>query len=175
MAKRGAAPVASAAGAGDRRGELGQLLALMDEAFDRKAWHGTTLRGSLRGVTAVQAARRPGPGRHNIWEVAVHAAYWKYAVRRRLTGEKRGRFPLEGSNWFVRPAPGGADEAAWRRDMALLGDEHARLREVVAALDPARLHRNTRGSAHRVDFTLRGIAAHDLYHAGQIQLLKRLT
>jgi len=174
MAKRGAARRASAGAGADGGGELGQLLALIDEAFDRRAWHGTTLRGSLRGVTAARAAWRPGPGRHNIWEVAVHAAYWKYAVRRRLTGEKRGRFPLEGSNWFARPSADASD-AAWRRDVALLVDEHARLREVVASLDPARLRHRTSGSTHRVDFTLRGIAAHDLYHAGQIQLLKRLT
>ena len=76
------------------------LLALVDEAFDRQAWHGPTLRGSLRGVTPAQAQWRPAPGRHNIRELTVHAAYWKYAVRRRLNGEKRGSFALKGSNWF---------------------------------------------------------------------------
>ena len=64
------------------------LLAAIDEAYERKAWHGTNLRGALRGVTARQAAWRPAAGRHNLWEIALHAAYWKYAVRRRLTGEK---------------------------------------------------------------------------------------
>ena len=76
------------------------LLDLVDEAFDRAAWHGPTLRGALRGVTAKQAAWRPARGRHNIRELALHAAYWKYAVRRRLTGEARGSFSLAGSNWF---------------------------------------------------------------------------
>jgi hypothetical protein len=79
------------------------LLGLLDEAFERKAWHGPNLRGSLRGLDAKAAAWRPGPGRHNIWETAVHAAYWKYAVRRRLTGEKRGSFARGGSNWFRCP------------------------------------------------------------------------
>jgi hypothetical protein len=73
------------------------LLASIDEGFDRVAWHGPTLLGSLRGVTARQAAWRPFPHRHNIWEVTVHAAYWKYTYRRRLTGEKRGSFEPEGS------------------------------------------------------------------------------
>ncbi|HJS59272.1 MAG TPA: hypothetical protein VKA01_14315 [Vicinamibacteria bacterium] len=54
------------------------LLGLLDEAFDKKAWHGTNLRGSVRGLDARTAAWRPGPRRHNIWELAVHAAYWKY-------------------------------------------------------------------------------------------------
>ncbi len=61
------------------------LLDLLDEAFDKKSWHGPNLRGSIRGVTAQQAAWRPGPDRHNIWELTLHAAYWKYVVRRRLT------------------------------------------------------------------------------------------
>ena len=71
----------------DRRIDL--LLALLDEAFERKAWHGPNLKGALRGITAREAAWRPAPGSHNIWELVLHAAYWKYAVRRMLTGQKR--------------------------------------------------------------------------------------
>src|SRR5262245_25706047 len=96
--------------------EIDLLLGLLDEAFDKKAWHGPNLRGALRRVGAAEAARRPGRGRHNVWELAVHAAYWKYAVRRRLTGEKRGSFALPGSNWFVRPN-GPPSEAEWRKDV----------------------------------------------------------
>ena len=112
------------------------LLALIDEAFDRGAWHGPTLLGSLRGVTARQAAWRPGPRRHNIWEVIVHAAYWKYAVRRRLTGEKRGSFALKGSNWFERPFGklGAGNERTWEEDVRLLIDQHRKLRAVIADL-----------------------------------------
>ena len=64
------------------------LLRILDDAYERKAWHGTNLRGSLRGVTADEARWRPAPGRHNIWELAVHCAYWKYTVRRKLTSLK---------------------------------------------------------------------------------------
>jgi len=110
------------------------LLELLDEAFDKTSWHGPNLRGSIRGVTARQAAWRPAPGRHNIWELTLHAAYWKYTVRRRLTGEKRGFFVLPGSNFFARPTDGAETDSAWKA----------------------------------------GIAAHDLYHAGQIRLLRRL-
>jgi hypothetical protein len=150
------------------------LLGLIDEAFERKAWHGPNLRGSLRGVDAQTAARRPGAKRHNIWETALHAAYWKYAVWRRLTGEKRGSFALDGSNWFRRPE-GRAGEAAWREDVALLVEEHRRLRAAVASFDPARLLEKSAGSQNANLTLIRGIAAHDLYHAGQIQLLKRLA
>jgi hypothetical protein len=145
-------------------------LALLDEAFERKAWHGPNLRGSIRGLTAKEAAWRPGKGRHNIWEIVVHAAYWKYAVRRRLTGEKRGSFAYPGSNWFPRPA--GADEAAWRKDLRRLMEEHRRLRAVLTTLSRGDLKGGKGGEAK--ERMIRGIAAHDLYHAGQIQLLKRL-
>ncbi len=142
-------------------GEIALLLNLIDQAFDRKAWHGTNLKGSLRGMSAAEAAWRPAEGRHNVWEVAVHCAYWKYAVWRRLTGVRRGSSPLKGSNWFVRPADG----ADWKADLALLVRMHRQLREAIAdlkAVKPASLP------------VLTDIAAHDLYHAGQIQLLKRL-
>jgi hypothetical protein len=144
----------------------------LDEAFDRKAWHGTNLRGSVRRLDAPGAAWRPAPGRHNAWEIVVHAAYWKYAVRRRLTGEKRGSFSEAGSNWFARPSV--PDEPAWRRDVASLVDQHRRLRDVVALLRDTDLRRKPAGSQFTVGAIVRGAAAHDLYHAGQIQLLKRL-
>jgi hypothetical protein len=119
------------------------------------------------------AAWRPSAGRHNIWEIVVHCAYWKYAVRRRLLGEKRGAFPLKGSNWFERPAA--ALSQAWRADVALLQDMHHGLRSVVAALSPHDLKTIPRGSRVPNLVILSGIAAHDVYHAGQIQLLKRLA
>src|SRR5262245_13233209 len=102
------------------------LLDLLDQAFDRRSWHGTNLRGSLRGVTPTVAAWRPALGRHNIWELVVHAAYWKYEARRRLSGAKRGGFALEGRNFWPRPVEGTPLE--WKRDLALLVSEHAALR-----------------------------------------------
>jgi hypothetical protein len=149
------------------------LLDALDEAFERRSWHGPNLRGALRGVAADVAGWRPGRGRHTIWELAVHAAYWKYAVRRRLTGGARGSFALAGSNWWIRPAAGTAAE--WRADLALLSAEHQRLRAAVAAFPAKAWQRRAPGSAFTMAALARGAAAHDLYHAGQIQLLKRLA
>ena len=151
------------------------VLDLLDRAYNRQSWHGTNLRGSLRGVTCKQAARRPAAGRHNIWELAVHCAYWKYAVTRRLTGRKRGSFPLEGSNWFARPVKGGLTERAWKADLALLEEAHRALRSAVAALPASELDKTPAGRKTSNSFLIHGIAAHDLYHAGQIQLIKRLS
>ena len=143
------------------------LLALLDEGFSRKTWHGPNLVQSLRGLNAKQAAWRPAPGRHNIWEVALHSAYWKYAVRRRLEGGKRGSFVLKGSNFFARPEKGRATEKAWKADRELLVKEHQALR---AAME--KILRSPR--SEKVLPMLYGIAFHDVYHAGQIRLLRRL-
>jgi len=143
------------------------VLTLLDEAYQRKTWHGPNLKQSLKGVSVVQAAWRPGAGRHNIWEVALHAAYWKYAVRRRIEGNKRGSFVLKGSNFFARPEKGNATEAAWNADKKLLEREHRAMCATIAkALRKPRDAKFLR--------QLYGVAFHDVYHAGQIRLLRRL-
>ncbi|MCH7639503.1 MAG: DinB family protein [Bacteroidetes bacterium] len=147
------------------------LLHQLDTAFDKKAWHGPTLKGVLRGVNEQLASWRPALDRHTIWELMVHCAYWKYTVRRRIIGEKRGAFPLKGSNWFERPD----DEANWKADLRLLSDTHRSLREAVEGLDDAKLDTIPSGSTHTFAQLIAGVAAHDLYHAGQIQLMKRLA
>lgn len=155
---------------GDPRIDL--LLEVVDQAFDRKGWHGTTLRGSLRGLTSEEALWRPGPGRHNIWELAVHAAYWKYAVRRRLVGGATGSFPLKPSNW---PAvPDNPNAAAWKRDIRLLEAEHRLLRDAVRTLPAAKLSALSPQGVWTMAEEIHGVAAHDLYHTGQIQLIKKL-
>ena len=141
------------------------LLQIIDEAYDRRTWHGPNLKGSLRGVTAKDAVWRPAPGRHNIREVVLHAAYWKYVVRRKLRGEARGSFAIRGSNWFG--CPESLTEEEWRHERALLNQEHRRLREAVVGL----LHARARKIPTSMIF---GVAFHDVYHAGQIRLLRRL-
>jgi hypothetical protein len=148
------------------------LLAALDSAYDKRSWHGPNLRGALRGVTIEQAAWRPAKGRHNIWELVVHSAYWKYDIRRRLTDAPGRSFALEGSNFWSRPLEGTLKE--WKTDLALLENEHRALRAAVAAFPPKRWTQKAPGKPFNFEGLVRGIAAHDLYHAGQIQLLKAL-
>jgi hypothetical protein len=151
---------------------IAMLLEIVDQAFDRKSWHGTTLRGSLRGLTHEEALWRPGPDRHNIWELALHTAYWKYAVRRRLAGEAVQSFERKPSNWPEIPAS--PDGSAWKRDVGFLESEHRKLRETIASLPPAQLTRLSPRGVWTYAEEIHGVAAHDLYHTGQIQLIKRL-
>lgn len=153
------------------------LLAVLDRAYDVQSWHGTNLRGSLRGMTTEQASRRPAPGRHNAWELVVHCAYWKYVVWRRLTAAPKGSFPLSGSDWWERPGDVTGDDAdaLWKSDRALLDDQHHQLRAAVADLRGEQLDEIPPGGGKLVTLELvSGVAGHDFYHAGQVQLLKRL-
>jgi hypothetical protein len=143
------------------------LLLLLEEGYRKKTWHGPNLKQALKGVTAEQAAWRPAAGRHNIWEEALHAAYWKYAVRRQLLGGKRGSFQLKGSNFFERPEKGKLNEKAWSSDKELLDREH---RELIACV----LKALEKPQTPKVLRMLYGVAFHDIYHAGQVRLLRRL-
>lgn len=139
-----------------------------------RAWHGgVTVVGALRNVDAREAHRVPRGGRHSIWSLALHLAYWKYAVRRHLVREPIPRFPRSPANWPAVPRR--ADEALWQADRALVAEEHRRFVAAAAALDPARLTRRPpRKKTWTYGELIAGILAHDAYHVGQIQLLKRL-
>jgi uncharacterized damage-inducible protein DinB len=148
------------------------LLRLLDEAYDRKAWHGPNLKGSIRGVTAEQAAWRPGRNRRNIAETIVHCAYWKYRVRKRLAGDNRVTFPLKGRNWFELPTP--LTLRQWRVCITLLDAQHRALREAVQTLPQARVTRLDDRPGKSPANQIFGVALHDTYHAGQIRHLRAL-
>jgi len=134
----------------------------LNEAFAGPAWHGPSLVGALRGVSDDLAAWRPAAGRHTIREIVLHCAYWKHIVRGRLTG-LREQFARPGRNWIE------AGAESWRGDLVLLKDEHRRLIAVVRRLPD-------RGASRRAAArNIRGIGAHDIYHAGQIQLIRKLA
>lgn len=152
---------------------ISELLFLYDQSFTGRAWHGPTLWGSLRGLDAAGALLRPAPGRHNPWELVLHCAYWKWTIRRRLTGDETLVFPRAGTNFPLLPDV--PDDQAWRRDRELLRREHRALRDVIAALRPSRLGRRAGRSRWTVRESVVGIACHDVYHAGQIRLVRTLT
>ena len=155
------------------RSDVSSLLKIIDRAYNRRSWHGTNLRGSIRGLRAGDAVWRPAASRHNIWELVVHAAVLEVrSYSAVLTGAPRGSFPLKGSNWFERS--GLTNEQAWKADVALLDRTHRALRNAIDSLSPKVLNRTNPGSQYTTFELVAGIAAHDLYHAGQIQLIKRL-
>jgi uncharacterized damage-inducible protein DinB len=153
---------------------IAQLLVENIQPRRGQGWHGgPTPVGALRGVSAEQALWQPFPGRKSIWQLTLHIAYWKYRVRHRLEGDEGARFPRSPANWPRVPEV--ADAAAWRADVALLRSEHEQLVDAVAGV-PGRRYGEALpgGRGWKVGELILGIAQHDAYHAGQIQMLKRL-
>lgn len=150
---------------------IAQLIDLLEAMFGGRSWNGPSLRSSLRGLTPKQAQWRPAPGRNAIWELVLHCAYWKHEVRRRLSGGKAEEWGRAPGNFPALPAR--KTTAAWRSDIALLEREHQLLVRTVRALEPADLKRRGR-NGWRNEEQIYGVAAHDAYHTGQIQLIRRL-
>ena len=134
---------------------------ILAEGYGAGAWHGPDLKAALADVLPPAAFWRPGPGRHNIAEIALHHAWCVRSVIGRLTGKALEPFVLEGEDWFEL-----SDERrlAWPEIMSLVEEQHRRL----AAITQSPL-----SERERFDLVL-GITCHAIYHAGQVQLLKVL-
>jgi len=141
----------------------------------KSLWHGgPTVLGAIRGLTPTVAGWKPYPDRHSIWALALHVAYWNYAVRRRITGEPRGGFPRSPADWPDLPEK--QTVATWKVDRGVVRESHDRLVEAVAGFDPSRLDDVAGGEGETTYADLiTGIVLHDTYHAGQIQMLKRMA
>ncbi len=153
---------------------LREILHLLEPPAGQRLWYGGAgVTGCLRGVTPAMAAWKPAPKRHSIWALTLHVAYWKYAVRRNLEVLRPGTFPRSPANWPAVPKP--ANALHWKGDRALLRSEHVQLVEAVRAFDAQRLDDAPPGSkTYRFVDLMYGAVCHDLYHVGQIQILKRL-
>ena len=148
------------------------LLQNLHRGFDQRSWHGPNLMGSIRGLKTEEAAWRPQPERHNIWEYVVHAAYWKYRVIRLLDSHVSDSFTFAGSNFFERPVE--PTKTALKQDIQILVDWHQRLLATVESLNPATLSDVPGRSEFSNLAIILGAAAHDVYHAGQIRLIRRM-
>jgi hypothetical protein len=154
-----------------------ELLRLLDEAYRGPAWHGASLRGALRGVDPGEALWTPPGGGNSIWALLLHAAYARHVVRGRVAPDTRDTFPVALDRpWWPKIVLGERDalSRAWRRDLALLDDQHRRLTEVVRALPGAALVRAGRGRQAPPGQQISGVALHDTYHTGQIKLLRAM-
>jgi len=149
------------------------LLQMIEEAFRMPNWNETSLNSTLRRVTPEMASWRPRHSKHSIADIVLHCAYWKYAMRRRLTGTSRGSFPLKGSNWFKTPSRLTKD--LWLEYREMLEYQHQQL---AGAIESTR-RKLSHGKARRVGKwtsvqQIYWLAIHDGYHTGQINLIKAM-
>ena len=142
---------------------------ILDEGYGPGAWYGSDLRASIGDVSAAAAFKRPGKGRHNVAEVALHHAYWAGQIASKLTGEPAAKFPLDGEDWFELK-----DESTltWKKIAATLDQSQQRLSQAVSEIASG-ARTSPLGEAERFDLVV-GITGHAAYHAGQIQLIKKL-
>jgi uncharacterized damage-inducible protein DinB len=150
--------------------ELKRINDQLKRAFEGKAWHGPSVSEVLADVRAEQAAAHPIAGGHSIWELALHIATWERVGRRRIEEST----PIDVSDDEDWPAVTDTSEEAWTNTLAELKSSHEALRGAIRSLDEARLEEIVPGTQYSVYFLLHGVIQHDLYHAGQIALLKKL-
>jgi len=149
--------------------EMQRIEDQLGRAFEGHAWHGPAVRELLANVTAAKAVARPLSDAHNIWEIVLHIATWEEVVRRRFQGEAVADLPPE-QDW---PLVQDISEAAWRKVIDDLERGHRSLRGAIARSGEMQLAEMVPGKEHSVYHMLQGVIQHDLYHAGQIAVLKK--
>ena len=140
----------------------------LQRALDGDAWHGPSLKAILAGVTAEKAAAKPRAHEHSIWELVLHIITWQRVPIRRLAGEAVE--PAESENF---PRVTDVSEAAWQQTLAGLDLVHYELRTAIGKLTDARLDDLVAGQKYSIYVMLHGVVQHNIYHAGQIALLKK--
>jgi uncharacterized damage-inducible protein DinB len=148
--------------------ERDRIVDQLERAFEGEAWHGPSVLEVLEGVTWKKALRKPIPKAHSIWELVLHMTAWEDVVRRRLLGQSPDITDEE--DW---PKVTDPSSAKWTRALEALRAGHKRLRETAADIKDEALDSSPTGK-HSSRYTLlHGIIQHDLYHAGQIAILKK--
>jgi hypothetical protein len=148
--------------------EVLRLADQLERSYRGDAWHGPAVAELLRDVEPELAARVVVPGVHTIWELVEHIRFWMDGSRRRLGGDPY--LLPDGSDWPEPPAPSLAN---WARSLAALETAHRDLMAVVHTLRDDDLARQVPEKPYTAYFLLHGVAQHNLYHAGQIAVLKR--
>jgi uncharacterized damage-inducible protein DinB len=155
----------------ENRSESGRIADQLRRAFNGEAWHGDSVFEILEGVSAAQAAARPIPNAHTIWELALHIAAWDGAVLRRMGG---AAVSLSDTENF--PPVTDTSEAAWRAALGQVRRTHHDLIAAVAEFPDSQLADmvpGKEGAHYNFYYMLHGVVQHELYHAGQIAILKK--
>jgi uncharacterized damage-inducible protein DinB len=150
--------------------EIERLQDQLRRGYEGEAWHGPALRELLADVDAETAAARPIADAHTIWELVLHITAWQDAARRRLEGE-----PARLSDEEDWPPVLDVGDEAWSDTLAAMEVTHRRLTEAVGGLAESDLNDQVNEQEYSAYELLHGVVQHDLYHAGQIALLKKVA
>jgi len=150
-------------------GEANRIADQLRRAFDGSAWHGPSLMELLAGVDAATAAAKPLPNVHSIWELVLHIAVWDRSAIVRLGGVVSQ--PTGDLNF---PPVGTVTRSAWLEAVSEAKRSHNELVKIVGKLSDARLRERCPGKRYDYYHLLHGVVQHELYHAGQIAILKKV-
>lgn len=158
-----------ATAASSRAPEADRLLRILSEGYGPGAWHGPDMKAALSGLAPEEAFWRPAPERHNIAEIALHHAYYLHSVRGKLAAAPIEPFALTGEDWFELPGKTGM---TWPSILETVASQHQKLEALIR--DSAAGRASSPLPDSECLGLILGITCHAAYHAGQIQLLRRL-
>lgn len=141
----------------------------IERSLSGPMWHGPSLIDLIGDITASDAAARPVPGAHSVWELVLHLTTWTDIVRDRITS----REPVEATPERDWPKVQDTSADAWRDAVERLKDAKRQLAEEVRGLPDAKFEEPVPGRDYRLAVMLRGVVEHDTYHGGQIAILKK--
>lgn len=148
--------------------EKRRLLEQLDRAYTAHTWCGPSLLESIAGVPAAKAAKRAMKGTHSIWELVEHVASWNEIVAERLEGGSPAVTPKRNFPPVSTKTP-----AAWKATQVRLALSQLKFRTAVDAFPAAKLGRKRPKLQDSWAVLIHGQIQHQLYHAGQIALLRR--
>lgn len=151
--------------------ESSRLADQIRRAFEGEAWHGDSVLEILSDVDAKTASAHPVQNAHSIWELVLHIAAWDGAALRRAQGQA-----VELTDEENFPPVKDTSPAAWKQAVEKMKSIHSELVRKVESFPESRLTEQVPGKHEKYYdyfYLFSGIAQHELYHAGQIAVLKK--
>jgi uncharacterized damage-inducible protein DinB len=148
--------------------DIERIVDRYDRAMEGDAWHGDPVWKVLAGVSPEVASQRPAAGAHTIWELVEHMTFWETVISQRLTGDRSQ--PDQARNFPVMPA---ATEENWKNTLDAFRKSNAEFRDALSKLEESRLDQPLSSAEKTAYIEVNGVIEHDLYHAGQIALLRK--
>lgn len=152
------------------RTEVERISHLIKNAYNGSAWHGSSVITLLDGISATQAANHPLEKCHSIWEIIRHMIVWRQFAWNKLVGEKTFDVINSQQDW---PYIESFANTAWQETLTDLEDSQQSLLQALNQIDDSLLEQRVPGRNYSYYILLHGIIQHDLYHLGQIALLKQ--
>ena len=151
--------------------EVTRIQQLLNASWNGRMWHGTNLKEVLKGVDTEKAFRKPAAGAHNIYELVMHMHCWRNFVFQHLTGHADFKVILNSADDW--PVDYEKTEAQWNTALQLLEQSQNQVADAFSKFDETQLDESMHGRKFSWYDFIHGLIQHDIYHSGQIAILKK--